>query len=355
MTEPRIYIVCPDTKSIQGGFKTIYRQAEVLTKLGYHAHVLHRETGFRPEFFPTQASVQAIKDVDPKPDDILVLPEIYDQAFEARPPSGLLDWSKDWLIHRPRRKQMPVQIDEVRELLKKTHRVIILNLNGFHVFRDFALDRDPATHAFNDPRIEGMIVVSRQNEQMMRLGFPNLPLYYFHKSVDPEVFKPTPPKQNRICFFPRKQMGSAKQVMAILKKRGRLDGFELVPMKNMTQDEVAEVMGASKVFLSFSESEGLPRPPMEAMMAGCVVVGFHGQGGKDYMLPEYCYPIEGGDYGGYVEAVERVLDIARSDPTEIETLTTNARDFVVSAYSPEVEFAELEGIWSRIIGRAHPV
>ena len=55
----------------------------------------------------------------------------------------------------------------------------------------------------------------------------------------------------------------------------------------MTEQEVIETLKQSKIFLSFSELEGWGLPPIEAGLTGNKVIGYTGEGGKEY----WCQPI----------------------------------------------------------------
>jgi glycosyltransferase involved in cell wall biosynthesis len=51
----------------------------------------------------------------------------------------------------------------------------------------------------------------------------------------------------------------------------------------MTPDDVAKTLGTCHLFLATGFPEGCPLPPLEAMASGCIVTGFAGYGGWDYM------------------------------------------------------------------------
>ncbi len=344
-----IYIPCPDARVLHGGHKTIYRQAEVLQELGYAARVVHRRTKARLRAFRSSAEVITFGMVSPRPDDILVLPDIYRNALDPKNPNTLVRRTKDFVKQPLARWLNPLQLAEARALAARFRRIVILNLNAFNVLRGISLEDTPESHPFRDPRVEGMIVVSRQNEELMRLAFPDLPIHYYHKSVDPDVFRPNPAKRAEICLFPRKRHEEISQVVAILKARGSIADFQLTPMHGLSEDGVAEIMGRSRFFFSFSSLEGLPRPPMEAMMAGCIVIGFHGQGGKDYMRPEFAFPVESEDVVSFVHEVERALAEHRERPEAMDAMADRARAFVSKEYSPEREKEELRAIWSSIV------
>jgi glycosyltransferase involved in cell wall biosynthesis len=53
-------------------------------------------------------------------------------------------------------------------------------------------------------------------------------------------------------------------------------------IENLTHREVLEMLSRSTIFLSLQRFEGFGLPALEAMAAGCLVVGFAGDGGWDY-------------------------------------------------------------------------
>ena len=82
MTTRRLLFVCyPDTNQPIGGVKQIYRQVELLHKAGWNAYVLHEKSGFRADWFSSNAPVldlDAYKASPPSADnDLLVLPETW--------------------------------------------------------------------------------------------------------------------------------------------------------------------------------------------------------------------------------------------------------------------------------------
>jgi hypothetical protein len=54
--------------------------------------------------------------------------------------------------------------------------------------------------------------------------------------------------------------------------------------RGLRQQELADIMGHHKYYLSLSPLEGFGLPMLEAMASGCAVVGFDGWGGRDYIV-----------------------------------------------------------------------
>ncbi len=56
-------------------------------------------------------------------------------------------------------------------------------------------------------------------------------------------------------------------------------------VKNIySREKVAEELKKSNIFLNIGYPEGFPFPPLEAMACGCIVVGYTGGGGNEFMI-----------------------------------------------------------------------
>src|SRR3712207_7225539 len=54
-------------------------------------------------------------------------------------------------------------------------------------------------------------------------------------------------------------------------------------------------------YTTLFRSEGCPCPPKEAMASGCVTVGYHGMGGRDYITPAHAFPVPQGDVVAFAD------------------------------------------------------
>lgn len=99
-------------------------------------------------------------------------------------------------------------------------------------------------------------------------------------SIDFRKFKKIK-KKNVITYMPRKLRRHSELVISFLKNY-LPKKWKIKPLSNLTDNEVYKNLAESKIFLAFSELEGLPLPPVEAAISGNKVIGYTGEGGKEY-------------------------------------------------------------------------
>ena len=73
----RILYLCPGVhQKPYGGMRRLYRHVDVLSDLGFDAHIVHARPGHRLNWFPNNTPVMAAP-IRLHRDDILVIPEVY--------------------------------------------------------------------------------------------------------------------------------------------------------------------------------------------------------------------------------------------------------------------------------------
>jgi hypothetical protein len=157
-------------------------------------------------------------------------------------------------------------------------------------------------------------------------------------SVNEALFQPGK-KENIITYMPRK-MGYLGDLFIPLLRRIIPAHWSLVPIDKMSEFQVAEALSKSRIFLAFSGSEGLPVPPVEAALSGNFVIGYTGQGGREYWNPPVFEAIDSGDIVRFADTVlKRIGDIEKYSMEPNESHTIMLRD----RFSREME--------QRLIGR----
>jgi len=309
-----VYFVCPDTDVPSGGIRVIYRHVAHLLAAGRSASVVHRAPGFRPTWFDTAGvPVTYTEAITPTPADLLVIPEIYGPDLAQIGPG------------------VPKAV---------------FNQNAYNTFLGYTPDAADRRTPYTHPEVAGAVVVSDDNARYLRHGFPALPVHRVVNAVDPALFRPGP-KRRRIAFMPRKNAEQALQVLNLLKFRGALDGVEVVALDGLREAQVAAELRETLVFLSFGHPEGFGLPAAEAMACGCVVAGYHGYGGREFLTAEHAFPVDTGDIVGFARTVE---DLLGRDPAELQAIGARAAAFIAERYSPERERASVVAAWSALSG-----
>lgn len=95
----------------------------------------------------------------------------------------------------------------------------------------------------------------------------------------PDVFRwrGEPKTPGSVAVMPRKGDDVYRAV------REALPHATFVPIDGLGERDAAERLKSADVFLAISAREALGLPPLEAMCAGCAVVGFPGVGGFEFM------------------------------------------------------------------------
>ncbi len=307
-----VYVLSPDSETPTGGVKQLYRHVDVLNDNGLDAAIVHQRPGFRCSWFQNGTNIVHTGEIRPGKDDLLVLPESYGPGIVRIQPGV---------------------------------RKIIFNQNCFYTFRGFSLEDLPKETPYTHPDVEAALVVSDYSREYLQHIFPRLPVFRLHNGIDAGIFHPGNGKRFRIAFMPRKNSDDLRQVVHALNCRQALEGFELSPVSQAAESEVAAIFRDSAVFLNFGDREGFGLPPAEAMACGCIVAGYHGFGGADFMSEKYAFPVQTGDILAFVKTVENVLESIRNNAPEIDIKREKAIAYIKGTYSMEMESADILSFW----------
>jgi hypothetical protein len=313
MPKPTIYVFAPDLNHPLGGMRMLYRHADILNANGFQAYIVHSSRDFQINWFEHSTLVLRGR-IEMKPDDIAVYSEI----------GGLniTEWAKG-------------------------KRAVIFNQNCYYTFMGYPVEGRVKT-PYMQPEVIATIVVSEDSARYLKWVFPKLPIHRIRYSINPKLYYPQE-KKKQICFMPRKNIEDAKQVLYMLRYRKVQPRWTIREIKNMREARAAEIIRESAILMSFGAPEGFGLPPAEAMASGCVVVGYHGNGGKEFFTKDHGFPIEVGDIMGYAQTMERVLEEYERDPARLKQMAKDAGRFVRDTYSIEAERQSVVECWEKIL------
>lgn len=270
----RIVYLLPTINTPIGGNKVSYRHIETVRGLGVPCCAFHAEKpGSTFTWFPHAVESLKCGHFDPRR-DFLVFSEVW-AALAAK-----------FCIPAALRYAIFVQ-------------------NGYLAHFTAGFDREVVQDAYRHADI--VLSISDDTTAVTRLLYPFLEerqLMRLTLSV-PGIFRPTA-KEPLITYMPRKLTEHAQRVCLFLEQRLPRP-WRLQAIDRLSEEQVAATLARSSIFLSFSELEGYGLPPLEAALAGNLVVGYTGQGGREFFAPPIFRAVENGDFLRYISEVERAI------------------------------------------------
>lgn len=335
----KIYFYTPSFFS--GGVKMLYRHAELLSLNNIPAYIVHTNRNYCTTKFIHNAKILYWDDITLTDSDIVVIPEFLSVWINPeKNPEGIVSLIKKKISKNRYRYN-------VKTIFDGPSNIVIYNQNAYLTFFDYPIKVNDFLFPYTNPKCISTICVSQDNYDYLKLAFPNIPLQRINYAIDSDVFKPDK-KKRQIAYLTFKNHQAVQQVINLLKIREKLNDFALVPVEG-TEMEVAKIFNESMIMLNFGNIEGFGLPPAEAMLSGCVVIGYHGEAGKEFMNESTCFPIANGDIQQFILTTESVVDHLSRDPNHYSEMTNRARLLIMTQYSKNQEHASVLNAWSNII------
>ena len=358
-----IFYLCPTYSHPVGGVRKIYRHVDFLNQSGFSAYVLHGRVGFRCRWFQNDTAIAYTRASGlPFPlNRFKLLRRLHNRLIRG-------------LSHSAARAELSIVLSSTRPRLLTSNDTLVIpeilwpdglntraakvvfNQNCYLTFTSFC-DLPHCATAASPPEdlVDAMITISEDSEAYLRYAFPKVPIHRIrHYSIDTDLFRPGCSKEKCIAFMPRKNAGDAKQVLHLLGQRGILREYTIQVISGISLEQTASILRKSRIFLSFGHPEGFGLPPAEAMACECIVIGYHGMGGREFFKPEFSYPVEAGYIVKFAEKVEHVMEQFAKAPAVMQAKAEMASRFVRTNYGPEAERAELAAIWTKILAGRQP-
>jgi hypothetical protein len=140
-------------------------------------------------------------------------------------------------------------------------------------------------------------------------------------------------KKNIITYMPRKLRNHSNNLLFFIKSHLPKNWF-IRSIDGLNQKQVFEIFKESRIFLSFSDMEGLGIPPIESAILGNKVIGYTGQGGNEYWKMPLYEKIENGNIIKFCKTI--LHNINHINNKWIKN-TSNERIKLIRKYSSEQE------------------
>ena len=302
-----IYYYAHDVTRASGGVAALYEHVAVLRRHGFDAYILHSHPGFVPDWLSVDAPIRyAQGDFRPEPNDFVVIPEDFSSAVQ-------------------RFATIPC-------------RRLIFCQNQFYAAT--------ALVSIGDWRkfgVEGVMASSVTVRDFLFLaGWPDAPLVPY--AIDAERFRPRQ-KTLQVAYMPRKRSLDATTIRFLFPRRfPEYADVPWVALDGMHRDRIAEELSQTAIFLALGQNESMGLPALEAMAAGALVAGFHGDG--DLGLPDARHSALWVDrVDDALAALASLVQWVRDDDARANQQREAASGFVQN-YSPEGRDAALLQAWN---------
>ena len=162
-------------------------------------------------------------------------------------------------------------------------------------------------------------------------------------SIDKDKFKISK-KINLITYMPRKLANHSNLLLFYLKNL-LPKNWKILPLINVSEKYLIKNLSKSKIFLSFSNLEGIGIPPIEAALSGNKVIGYTGGGGSEYWKGKIFKKVENGEIADFGKKV--LKEIINYKLSWIKK-TKMERNRLANQYSKEVEIKSLINLKNKI-------
>ncbi|WP_296149737.1 glycosyltransferase, partial [uncultured Flavobacterium sp.] len=313
---------------------------------GFDACIVHRKKGFRHQWFKNQTKIIYNLSIFTTIDEMILQKRV--KPFKKI--KFFLRSRNDDPIDKNGILVMPEIFGPYISEFYSDMQKVIFNQNCYYTFNNCTSNDLKKEPVYVNQNFLASIVVSEDSKNYLESTFPKSTTHRIHLGINTDKFsynKVT--KKKQIAFMPRKLGDDIIQILNILKIRNNLKNWDLVPIDNNTEDEVAEILNESLIFLSLNHKEGFGLPPAEAMASGCIVIGYAGQGGKEYFNPDFSFKIDDGDVIQFVNKIEEIALKLEKNDMQIIKMPQYATDYILANYNLKKEEESIVSTWNKIL------
>lgn len=276
-----IIFILPASKYPSGGEIVTYNKSEAINKINYkdfQSKILHpTKLNYTTDKFIHNAIIKRKLSFDIEKDFVFI-PEV----MVIRYAKYMIDAGIKFGIHVQNGYSMDVEIragiGEFKDLKNYYHKASIIIGNSIDTI---------ANIKFIFPEYSDKII-------------------YLSYVIDKARYQDIQTKRNIITYMPRKLEVHTKMLLFFLGEK-LPENWTIRLIHGVSEQEVYDIFFDSKIFLSFSEFEGIAMPPAMAAMSGNKVIGYTGEGNKEYFHLPCFEQIPCGNIKLFVESILKAV------------------------------------------------
>lgn len=187
-----------------------------------------------------------------------------------------------------------------------------------------------------------LVDISNDTRNCLKNIFPNLKKKIFRVNlfIDSKKYFSSKNKKNLITCMPRKLNEDFHLLKFFLYKKIPKN-WKILQLNDMSNKQIQKKLSISKIFLSFSNFEGLGLPPLEAAFAGNKIIGYTGQAGNEYFKKPIFDKIFKGDILKFAKILEKNIKILENNKWHLNRKVIAQKESLISKYSFNNEIADL--------------
>ncbi len=293
-------------KNPSGGAKIIYHHSEIINNFkNFSSQVLHikkKKSAKWKTSLEKKFKLNASKETGWQINQIEAVKRFkykwFDHNIKTKN-SLLFDRSKDFVILPEIFAHLASEL-----LIKKKIKYAVFVQNGY------AIASTNNEQKLKKAYLNASFILSYSDDitNCIKLKFPNIKTKIVKISYAIQINKSKiQKKQNLITFMSRKLPQHSNLVVNYLKNY-LPKKWSVKDLNNLSEKTTYEYLRKSKIFLAFSNLEGLPLPPVEAALAKNYVVGYTGEGGNEYWIEPIFTRIYSGDINKFVKRIVEKID-----------------------------------------------
>lgn len=312
------YFYMPDFERPSGGIKVAYDHVKAMNENGYKAVILHSKPGFRPvwmdEFYEVDEKTGQYKGIPVK---YLGTKEDEGEKLEIK--------IQDFFF-------IPEGMTNIMENLIKQGvpcKKVVFCQNWYYVLNAL----QPGVY-WNQYGISDCLSVSNTQSEYLKMIMPFLKIKNVVGSISNDVFYPPENLEDKkliAAFIPSRFDNGVKSHNVIKTFYAMFPHFRFIQFRQITglsNEEYSKTLRESAFYIHFDEYSSWGTAPIEAFLSKCLVAGWDGVGGREYMSPENMWIVPNGDVIRLALAMGNMIE---------EYLMDNTKDSVYS----EMESATL--------------
>ncbi len=257
-----------------------------------------------------------------------------------------LDYSPNLFVHNSKIKRdlsFDVEKDFVivaeAMVLRFAKQLVEANIKfGIHVQNGYLMDLEIRSGVGNFNQLKDLyskacLIIGNSEDTIANIKcvFPDCADKTIKSSfvINKSKFQEIEHKSNVITYMPRKLEKHSKLLLFFLGDK-LPKHWSIRAIDGVTEQEVYDIFYDSKIFLSFSEFEGLAMPPAMAAMSGNRVIGYTGEANKEYFHLPCFEEVHCGDIKLFVDKLLKAVE--RFDNNQ-ENLDLNSIKYLENMFS----------------------